>query len=99
MKKYLIEVPHDNHKVECARAVKIFLTTGSHFLRNADWGCYDGDHTAYMLLTLDNKDEALQIVPPAYRSQARIVELSQMSLGEMEEILREHELTQESGFY
>ncbi|MBN1294212.1 MAG: hypothetical protein JXB48_20420 [Candidatus Latescibacteria bacterium] len=91
-KRYLIEVPHDDHKVECIRVVKIFLNSGSHFLRNAEWGCRDGDHKAWMILDLENKDEARQILPPAFRSQAKIVEISKFTLEEMDEILLGHDI-------
>jgi len=38
MGKYLIEVPHEATKSACINAVRVFLQTGSHFLRQADWG-------------------------------------------------------------
>ena len=37
MEKYLIEVPHEATKSECVNAVRVFLETDSHFLRQADW--------------------------------------------------------------
>ena len=38
MAKYLIEVPHESEVTACARAVKAFLNTGSHFLSQAACG-------------------------------------------------------------
>ena len=46
MEKYLIEVPHSEDKASCMRAIHVFLTSGSHFVTNAEWGCMDGDHHA-----------------------------------------------------
>lgn len=40
MARFLIEVPHEPEAVACARAVEIFLRTGSHFLTHADWGVH-----------------------------------------------------------
>jgi hypothetical protein len=40
---------------------------------------------------VDSKEEARSILPPAYRSQAKIVELSKFTLEEIDEILRHHE--------
>jgi len=37
MPRFLIEVPHESEVVACARVVQIFLTSGSHFLTNAEW--------------------------------------------------------------
>lgn len=31
MARFLIEVSHESTKVTCARAVQVFLKTGSHF--------------------------------------------------------------------
>jgi len=81
--KFLIEVPHDSDRVECTRVVKVFLSTGSHFLVNADWGCKDGVHAAFMMVEVDSKAEALAIVPPAFRDHARIVGLNRYTMAEM----------------
>ena len=71
MPKYLMEVSHRNEKYECQRTVAIFLSSGSHFLRNADWGCLDGEHKAWFFMEPESKEEALQIVPPAYRKDTK----------------------------
>jgi len=88
--KYLIEVPHDSHKVACAVAAQIFLTSGNHFLANADWGCEDGEHKAWMIVEVENKEEARSIVPPSYRPQAKIVALNRFQLEEIDKVLRHH---------
>jgi hypothetical protein len=90
MAKFLIEVPHANEKIECLNSVKIFLSSGSHFLRNADWGCLDGVHKAWFMMEAQNKAEALQIVPPAYRRDAKIMQLNTFDIGQIEELLKEH---------
>jgi hypothetical protein len=90
MPKFQIEVPHDPEKRACARAVEVFLKSGSHFLSNADWGCLDDQHSAWMIVDVESKKEALQIVPPAFRSQAKIVGLNKFTIEEIEEILRHH---------
>ena len=90
MPRFLIEVPHEAEKIACARAVKILLTTGSHFLTHADFGCLDGEHKAWIIAEGENKEELRSIVPPSYRSQAKIVRLNGFSLEEIEELLRKH---------
>jgi hypothetical protein len=89
--RYLIEVPHPEAKVACARAVDAFLRTGSHFLTNADWGCRDGEHKAWIIVDVDSKEEARGIVPPVFRAQAKITKLNGFTLQEIEEILKEHQ--------
>jgi len=90
MSKFLIEVPHEHELMACARAVQAFLSSGSHFVANADWGCRDGDHRAWIIVDVDSKEEARSIVPPIYRSQAKIVALNGFTLREIEDMLREH---------
>jgi hypothetical protein len=90
MPKFLIEVAHEAEVVACARVVEVFLKTGSHFLTNADWGCMDEEHRAWILVEVDNKEEARQIIPPAFRSQAKIVRLNKFTLQEIDKILRHH---------
>ena len=91
MAKFLIEVPHENATVECARAVELFLRTGSHFLTHAVWGCKDGEHKAWIMLEVDSKDEARGGVPAAYRARTKIVQLNDFTMEDIEDILRHHE--------
>jgi hypothetical protein len=90
MARFQIELPHDATTTACARAVQLLLTTGSHFFTHADWGCRDGEHKAWIVVEVGSKDEARAIVPPAFRSQAKVVQLNAFSIEEIEEILRQH---------
>ena len=90
MPRFLIEVPHDSDTVTCARAVQVFLATGSHFLTNADWGCRDGDHRAIIFAEAANHDEARMIVPVAFRSAAKVVRVGKFTMQQIERTLREH---------
>jgi hypothetical protein len=40
---------------------------------------------------VDSKKDALYILPPVYRPQAKVVQLNKFSLKEIEEILEHHE--------
>ncbi|MFN8009131.1 MAG: hypothetical protein U0V70_19305 [Terriglobia bacterium] len=88
--KFIIEVPHEETTRACARAVEVFLTSGSHFLSHADWGCKDGVHKAWIVVEVESKDEARMILPPALRQQATITQLNCFTMQEIEEILRHH---------
>jgi hypothetical protein len=91
MARFLIEVPHEPDTVACARVVKVFLSSGSHLLTHADWGCMDGDHHAWMIVDVANKAEAMAIVPPAFRASARIVGLNYFSVEQIDQILKSHQ--------
>ena len=90
MARYFIEVPHEAERGACARAVKVFLSTGSHFLSNADWGCLDGEHKAWIIADLETRDQAVSIVPPALRANARVVKLNKFTMEQVDEILAQH---------
>jgi len=90
MSKYLIEIPHGNNKLDCQRAVAILLSSGSHLLTNADFGCLDGEHKAWFFMEADSKAEVLRIVPPAYRRDAKISQLNKFKLKDIEEIMDHH---------
>jgi hypothetical protein len=91
MSKYLIEIPHGSNKIECLHSVEILLSSGSHFLTNADWGCLDGEHKAWFFMDAGSKDEVLRIVPPAYRKNTKISQLNKFRLKDIEELLKHHE--------
>jgi hypothetical protein len=91
MARFLIEAPHDPESIACARVAEIFLKTGSHFLTHADWGCLDGDHKAWIIAEVDSKEEARSILPPAMRSQAKIVKLNYFTMEEID--LRHHQVS------
>jgi hypothetical protein len=91
MAKFLIELPHEAEPVACLRAVQVLLLTGSHYLTQADFGCLDGEHKSWIIVEVDDKEEARRIVPPLYRSQAKIVGLNKFSLEEVNQLLLHHE--------
>jgi hypothetical protein len=90
MAKFLIEVHHESEVQACIRVVEVFLRTGSHFLTNAYWGCKDGVHKAWIVAELDSKSDALNIVPPDFRSEATVVQLNTFSMDQIEELRRHH---------
>lgn len=90
MEKFLIEVPHGGDKASCVRAIQIFLRSGSHFVTNAEWGCMDGDHKAWMIVETENKAEAKRILPPGYRPEAKITRLHKFTREEIDKSVMDH---------
>ncbi len=91
MPRFLIEVPHEPTKRACAQAIEVFLRSGSHFFTHADWGCHDGEHKGWIVVDIESREDARAIVPPAFRSQAKIVKLNAFTIEEIEEILNQHD--------
>jgi hypothetical protein len=67
------------------------LESGSHFLTHADFGCCDGVHKAWIVVDVDGKDEARNMLPPAYRRQAAIVQLCKFGIAELDDLIKRHD--------
>ena len=89
MPRFLIEVPHAPGHDACVRAAHTLLSSGSHFISRADWGCRDGVHKTWMIVEVDSKGDARQIVPPAFRSDTNVIELNLFTLQEAKDMLEE----------
>jgi hypothetical protein len=90
VKRFLIEVPHENSKDACQRAIRVFLETGSHYMTHADWGCGDGEHKAWIVVELESKEEAMAILPPLFRHEAKIIALEKFVKEDIEDVMERH---------
>jgi hypothetical protein len=77
MARYIIQ---DSHEVaDCLKLLDAFMHAGAHYLTNAEWGCQDGDHTAWIVVEASSDNEARNMVPPVIRDRARLVRLNRFS--------------------
>lgn len=90
MNRFLIQVEHDPDPWICARVVETFLRTGSHYLTRADWGCTDGEHSAWMIVDAESQEEARQIVPHPFRPEARVIKLNKFTLEKLNGLMQHH---------
>jgi len=90
MTRYLVEVPHENSKAACDRAVRVFMETGFHFMTNADWGCSDDVHKAWFIVDVESREEAAAILPPLLRRDATIIALQRFGIEDIEETMEDH---------
>ena len=90
MPRFLVEVPHEATKEACDQAIKSFLETGSHFFTNADWGCDDGEHKAWFILEIEDRESVLQILPPDARHNAKITSLRKFTAQDIPELQNKH---------
>jgi len=88
--RFLIEVDHDAHVGACAKAAKLLLSSGSHFLTHADFGCNDGVHAAWIVVDVEGREAARAILPPGLRADARIVGLNKFSIEELDLLIAQH---------
>jgi len=75
MDRYLIILPHT--LADCVNALKQIEAVGmiTHF----DWGCKDNDHTGYVCIDAESKNEALLSVPTSLRPKARVIRMNKFS--------------------
>jgi len=93
MEKFLIEVPHGSDKASCKSAVNVFLASGSHFVTNAEWGCMDGDHKAWLIVEIESKEAAMRLLPSSYQQKAKIIKINKFTRKDMDEtILDQHHI-------
>ena len=57
----------------------------------------DGEHKAWVIVDVDSKEEARGILPPIYRSVAKIVKLNKFSTEQIEELTRHHHPQEKAG--
>jgi len=48
----------------------------------------DDDHKAWLIVEVDSREEARGIIPPAFRPQAKVVQLNAFTLAQVEELRR-----------
>ncbi len=73
MAHYIIELSHS--KEECLQALTTIVNLGMHIGHHTWWGCGSGVHTGWLDLEVDSESDARGVIPPAIRSQARLVEV------------------------
>jgi hypothetical protein len=87
MPRYMIQSVHTLE--ECVRILDGFLHAGAHYLINAEWGCYDGDHTAWLIVEASDDEDARLMIPPVVRKDARLIKLNKFTPEEVRQFHRE----------
>jgi len=83
---YLITCSHTPET--CLAALDAMSAAGKDALAQCEWGCKDGDHTAYMMVQADSKDAALAKLPEDARKDAKATMLVKFT---QEDIKKFHE--------
>jgi hypothetical protein len=79
MPRFLIQLTHSDEHAACVKALRAIEQYGSHFVTQANWGCKAGIHSGWLIAELPSRNEAMLMVPPEFRDEARIVELNQFT--------------------
>jgi len=75
MHRYLVSVPHTAE--ECMQAIGDFDEAKE--LGKFEFGCKDGDHTAYAVVSAKDAETVKAMVPEKQRANAKVVMLSKFT--------------------
>lgn len=87
MPRFMIEIRHSDQREGCVRSLDAILKYGAHLITQADFGCEDGAHTGWLIVDVDSRDEALRVVPPQFRADARVVQLRKWTKEQIEAMI------------
>ena len=90
MPRFLIEVTHEDTLEACNYVKRAFYRTGSHFLTNAEFGCPDNVHKAWLIVDVEDKEAAERIVPPDFREKSQVITLEKMDPSKMDDLTEHH---------
>ena len=89
MEKFLIEIRNGGDTASCLRSIQSFLSSRTHFVTSVEWGCLEGEHKAWLIIKTSNRDDAMRIIPAAYRQNAKITRLHKFTGKEIDETMLE----------
>jgi hypothetical protein len=88
MPRFLIEIRHSDDYEGCVKALDAIVQFGSHLVTNAEFGCEDGEHCGWLIVEVDTRAQALQMIPPQLQAGARIIQLRSWTRAEIEEMVK-----------
>jgi hypothetical protein len=80
--QYVIEAPHTEQN--CVRTLKYIAAYSAHILNRSWFGCMDGVHVGWVTVEADSKPEALNVIPPPERRDARVTEVRRFTREELD---------------
>ena len=89
MEKYLIEIKNGGDRASCLRSIESFLSSRTHYVTSAEWGCLEGEHKAWLIIKTTNSADALRIIPAAYRQHAKITRLHKFNGKEIDQAFQD----------
>ena len=88
MPRFLIEIRHSGQRDHCAKSLHALMEYGSHLVTHAEFGCDDGVHAGWLIVDVDNRDEAMHLVPPEFRADARVIRLRKWTREQIEALMK-----------
>jgi hypothetical protein len=85
---FLVTVPHTPE--QCLNTLDEMKSKGDAFLSKFEFGCMDGDHTAYAFIDGTSADNVRKMLPENEQKAAKITKVNKMTAAQIEKIHKEH---------
>lgn len=85
---YLVTIPHTPE--QCLNTLDDMKAKGDAFLSKFEFGCMDGDHTAYAFVDGTSPDNVRKMLPEKQQKAAKIIKVNKMTAAQIEKIHKEH---------
>ena len=85
---YLVSVPHTPE--QCLSTLDEMKGKGDAFLSKFEFGCMDGDHTAYAFIDGASSDNVRKMLPENEQKAAKITKVNKMTAADIEKIHKDH---------
>jgi len=85
---YLVKVPHTQE--QCLASLDNMKTKGDAFLSKFEFGCMDGDHTAYAFIEGTSAENVKKMLPESEQKAAKVTKVNKLTTADIEKIHKEH---------
>jgi hypothetical protein len=85
---YSVTVPHTPE--QCLNTLDDMKSKGDAFLSKFEFGCMDGDHTAYAFIEGTSPETVRKMLPENEQKAAKITKVNKMTAAQIEKIHKEH---------
>jgi hypothetical protein len=79
---YMVSVPHTP---ESCLAAMDQMAKNKQLLKETEWGCMSGDHTAYLRLNANSPEDAISKLPEPMRADAKAEKVVKLTPKQIEE--------------
>jgi len=85
---YFVSVPHTPE--QCLKTLDDMKVKGDALLSQFEFGCSDGDHTAYAFIKGKSPEDIKKMLPEAEQKAAKITKVNKLTVADIEKIHKEH---------
>ena len=85
---YFVTIPHTPE--QCLKFLDNMKSKGDNLLSKFEFGCMEGDHTAYAFIEGNSPESVKKMLPESEQKAAKITKVSKMTAADIEKIHKSH---------